>query len=105
MGIITIAALAADYLLPALGAKKYGASKAGLWGAVAGMVIGLLFFPPFGLIAGAFLGALAGELLAGKRDLEAIKAGWGVFMGVMLATLLKLTASGLMTFYFIRALF
>jgi len=105
MALLTAAAVAVDYVLPALGAKKFGASKAGIWGALAGMVAGLLFFPPFGLIAGAFLGALVGEILSGKQSRQALKAGWGVFAGLMLAMLLKLLASGIMTFYFIRALF
>jgi uncharacterized protein YqgC (DUF456 family) len=56
------------------------------------------------MIIGAFIGAIAGELLKGKQSYEALKAGWGVFMGLMLGVLLKLIATGIMTFYFIKAL-
>jgi uncharacterized protein YqgC (DUF456 family) len=105
MASLTILVTALDYIVPAVGARKFGAGKAGFWGAVAGMILGLLFMPPLGLILGAFLGAIVGEMLAGKQTQEALRAGWGVFMGVMTGMLLKLAASGIMTFFFIKALF
>jgi uncharacterized protein YqgC (DUF456 family) len=104
MAAITVLVTGLDYLLPAAGAKKYGASKLGFWGAIIGMILGILFFPPLGMIIGAFLGAIIGELLKGKQSYEALKAGWGVFMGLLFAVLLKLIATGIMTFYFIKAL-
>jgi uncharacterized protein YqgC (DUF456 family) len=105
MGGLTLLTMVLDYVLPMVGAKKYGSTKRGFWGAFLGMIIGIVLFPPFGMIIGAFLGALAGELLAGKEDSEALRAGWGVFMGVISALILKFLVSGLMTFYFIKALF
>jgi len=104
MALITVIVTALDYLLPAAGAKKYGASKFAFWGAILGMILGILFFPPLGMIIGALIGAIGGELLKGKQSYEALKAGWGVFMGVVLGVLLKLIATGIMTFYFIKAL-
>ena len=105
MAVITVIVTGLDYILPAAGAKKYGASKLGFWGAIVGMILGIFFVPPLGMIIGAFIGAIAGELLKGKQSYEALKAGWGVFMGVMLGVLLKLIATGIMTFYFIKAVF
>ncbi len=105
MAALTVVVTVLDYVVPALGARKFGAGKAGFWGALAGMLCGLLFMPPLGLIAGAFLGAIVGEMLAGKQTQEALRAGWGVFMGVMTGMLLKLVASGIMTFFFVKALF
>ena len=105
MAAITVIVTTLDYLLPAAGAKKYGASRFGFWGAIVGMILGILFIPPLGMIIGTFIGAIAGELLKGKQSYEALKAGWGVFVGVMFGVLLKLIATGIMTFYFIRALF
>ena len=105
MAVITIFVMAMDYVVPAVGAKKFGASKAGFWGAVFGLFGGLILFPPFGMIIGAFLGAIIGELSVGKKGSEALRAGWGVFVGVMFGIFLKLASSGLMTFYFIKALF
>ena len=105
LGVLTIAVQAMDYLLPALGAKKFGATKFGFWGAIIGMILGILFIPPLGIIIGAFLGAIFGEVLAGKNASKALKAGWGVFVGVMVGMLLKLILAGTMTFYFFKALF
>jgi uncharacterized protein YqgC (DUF456 family) len=56
-----------DYILPVNAAKRYGASKAGLWGSIAGLIMGLFFFPPWGMILGTIIGAFAGELIAGKN--------------------------------------
>lgn len=105
MALLTIVVTALDYVVPAAGAKKFGASKYGFWGAVIGMLIGIIFFPPLGMIIGAFLGAIAGEMVIGKQSYDALKAGWGVFVGIMFGMILKLIASGVMTFYFIKALF
>lgn len=105
MAVITVIITGLDYLLPALGAKKFGASRFGFWGAIIGMLLGILYAPPIGMIIGAFGGAIIGELIRGKQSYEALKAGWGVFVGVMLSLLLKLMASGVMTFYFIKGLF
>jgi uncharacterized protein YqgC (DUF456 family) len=93
-----------DYVIPAAGAKKYGSSKWGIWGAILGMIIGIIYFPPLGMIVGAFIGAVAVEMLVGKSSREALKAGWGVFMGTLLGTILKWIASGVMTYYFVWAL-
>jgi len=102
---MTIVVTVLDYVVPAAGAKKFGASKFGFWGAVIGMLVGIIFFPPLGMIIGAFIGAIVGEMIVGKQTYDALKAGWGVFIGVMFGMLLKLIASGVMTFYFIKGLF
>ena len=105
MGGLTILASISDYLIPAIGAKKYGASRLSVWVSIMGMVIGLFLFPPWGMLIGAFLGALAGELLAGQRGKDLLRVGWGVFLGTMLSTGLKLALSGIMLFLYIREMF
>ncbi len=102
--VITLITVILDYVLPISGARKFGSTKWGTWGAFLGMLVGVFFFPPLGLVIGAFLGAVAGELLAGKENREAVRAGWGVFIGYFISMLLKLVASGVMTFFFIRTL-
>jgi len=104
MGLLAAAVTALDYLVPAWGAKRAGASRGGTWGAFAGMLAGLIWFPPFGMILGSFLGAMAGEVLAGRTDSRAVKAAWGVFVGTMLGTVLKLAAAGVITYYFVIGL-
>jgi uncharacterized protein YqgC (DUF456 family) len=104
MGVLTVMTMVLDYAMPLAGTRRFGASKRGFWGAFIGMAAGALVFPPFGLIVGAFLGAVAGELSAGKERSAALRAGWGVFAGMMAAMAVKLVVSGVMTFYFVRAL-
>lgn len=102
MAALTIIVTLLDYVVPAAGAKKYGATKMGVWGSVIGMFVGLFFFPPWGMLFGAFLGALGGEMIAGKAGKEALAAGWGVFVGNMVGVGLKLAASFVMLFYYVK---
>ncbi|MEE4310457.1 MAG: DUF456 domain-containing protein [candidate division KSB1 bacterium] len=104
-GIVTVLVTVIDYVVPIAGAKKYGASKTGVWGSVIGLLVGLIFFPPFGMFTGAFIGALAGEYIVGKKSSDAFKAGWGTFIGTMVGIGLKLAASIAMSYYYIKALF
>jgi uncharacterized protein len=105
MAALVLFVSALDYIVPALGAKKYGASRAGVWGSVIGMLIGLFFFPPFGVFIGAFAGAVIGEMISGKETQGALRAGWGVFLGTAVSVAFKLAASGLMLFFYLKALF
>ena len=103
--ILTIVVSLGDYFLPLLGAKRYGTSKYGIWGAIIGMMAGIIFFPPFGMILGIFIGAIVGELIAGKENSMALKAGLATFIGSMTAVLIKLSLSVVMAFYFFIYLF
>ncbi len=100
--IITVVVTALDYILPIMGAKVYKASGFGIWGSIIGMIIGIFFFPPFGMILGLFVGAVFGELIAGKEEWQALKVGTVTFAASMLMILIKLAVSGIMTFYFIK---
>jgi hypothetical protein len=102
MGILTVAVTALDFLLPVLMSKKKGAGKAGVWGSVLGMIAGIIFFPPFGMLIGAFVGAVAGELIFNKQNENALKAGWGIFIGTLLGIFTKLGLSGVIAYYFVR---
>lgn len=100
--IINIVVQALDYVLPVYGAKRYGASKKGIWGSVIGIVLGFFFFPPFGVILGALIGAVAGELIAGKKESEAMRAGFATFIASLIMMVTKLVLSAIMTFYFVK---
>ena len=78
MAGLTIVVTVLDYVVPAIEAKRYGASKLGAWGSIIGMIFGLFIFPPWGMLIGAITGALAGELAGGKKGKKALRAGWGV---------------------------
>lgn len=103
--ILTIVLTILDYVVPAGGAKKYGASKSGVWGSMIGMPLGFFFFPPWGILIGGIAGALVGELTAGKEGSKALRACWGIFVGYMLSTGLKLVFSGILLFFYIKEMF
>ena len=105
MGILTALLIILDYVAPALGAKKYGASKRGIWGSAIGMIIGIFFIPPWGMIVGAFIGALAGELASGKSSGKALRAGWGILIGSVLGIGLKLAFTAFVLLYYVKEMF
>ena len=95
-GIVTIAATVLDYVVPAWGTKQYGGTKYGVWGSTIGVFVGL-FAGPWGVILGPLVGAVLGEIIGGKEAREALRAGWGSFLGLLFGTILKLVCCGLMT--------
>ena len=104
--LITLAAIAVvvtilDYVVPIWGTKKFGGSKYGIRGATVGLIIGI-FLGPIGIILGPLIGAFVGEMIF-KDDISyAIKAGFGSLIGFLTGIGLKLAASLIMTFYFVR---
>lgn len=102
-GILSGLVVLLDTLIPIYGTKRFGASNYGVWGSVIGAILGI-FFPPFGIIVGPFLGAVAGELIHGKKGQEAMKAGLGSFIGFLAGTFIKLLVTGFMTYHFIAEL-
>jgi len=105
MGALMLAVSLVDYVFPVIGAKRYGASKAGVWFSIIGMLVGLFFVPPWGMFLGAFAGAVIGELIFGKEKKGALRAGWGVFVGNMVSIGFKMAFSGVVIFFYIKEMF
>ena len=94
LAVLTIVSMAIDFWAAALGAKRVGASRLAIIGAVLGTFAGI-FLGPVGFFAGPFVGALAGELLHGRaldgpRLGQATRVGIGTWLGILLAVVLKL---------------
>lgn len=102
LGVLTALSLVVDFWATALGAKRVGASRKAIAGAVIGTFVGI-FFGPIGLLAGPFAGALAGELLHGRDVGRATRVGFGTWLGVVFGTVLKLALGFTMLGLFVLA--
>jgi uncharacterized protein len=89
LGVLTLLAVAVDFLAGLAGAKRVGASRMALIGAAVGTIVGIFFGIP-GLLLGPFLGALIGELVAGGTLKRAAGVGVGAWIGFLVGTVLKL---------------
>jgi uncharacterized protein YqgC (DUF456 family) len=78
---LTLLSQMVEYLATIIGAKKYGASRWGVAGAVAGGLIGLFAGGVLGIMIGPFLGALVCELLYGRTIGTSMKIGFGTLVG------------------------
>ncbi len=103
LAAIAIVVTILDYIVPIWGTRKFGGSKYGIRGATVGLIIGL-FLGPVGIIVGPLIGAIVGELIF-KDDMKyAIRAGFGSLLGFLTGIGLKLAASFVITFYFVKEL-
>ncbi|MGN0309867.1 MAG: DUF456 domain-containing protein [Bacteroides sp.] len=93
-----------DYLLPMLGTKYSGGGRWGSRGCLVGTLLGL-FFMPWGLLVGPFLGAYLGTLIEGRNQSEALKSGFGSLLGFLLGTVLKCLVCGYFAWQFVVSLF
>lgn len=87
--IIAITIWILDYIIPAMGTKRFGGSKAGMIGTSLGLIVGLLSPIPGGIIIGPFVGALVGELINKSEFDKALKAAFGSFLGFLASTFIK----------------
>lgn len=98
--VLTLLSYALEFASGYFGAKRFGATKWGAFGAMLGAIVGL-FFPFPGLIVGPVVGAIAGELVVGKRLVSAGRAGWGTLLGNLAGMVGKLTIGLVMVSWFL----
>ncbi len=100
---LVVVVLLLDYFVPLLGAKYSGGSRWGTRGCFVGTLIGL-FFMPWGIVLGPFIGATIGELLGGRKTGAALRSGFGALIGFLTGTVLKCVVCGYFCMQFITAL-
>ena len=87
--IIAVLIWILDYIIPALGTKKFGGTKAGMIGTSVGLIIGLFTPIPGGIIIGPFVGAFVGELVNKADSKTALKAAFGSLLGFLTSAFIK----------------
>lgn len=99
---LVVVAKGFDLLASLWGARWYGASWAGAWGALAGGLVftALGLLTGFGVVLGALFGPALGAFLAewffGKTWKQAMRAGWGTFVGFVASVFFNLFVCGVM---------
>jgi uncharacterized protein len=87
--VLTLVSYGIDFVSGYLGAKHFGATRWGTIGAIIGALAGL-FFGLVGFFVGPVIGAVTGEFIAGKKMIDAGRAGWGTLLGSLAGMIGKL---------------
>lgn len=100
--IISISIFLIDFLLPSIGAKKFGGSKKGIFGCTIGLILGFVFLGIIGSLFGSIIGAFIGESI-NKSDLKSrLSASIGAFIAFITGVFLKLSVSIVFLFLLIK---
>ena len=89
LAILALLTYGVDLWATMFGAKKFGASKRAIIGALLGAIVGIFLGLP-GIIFGPFIGAVIGELSARRNLQQAARAGIGATIGLVLGAALKI---------------
>jgi uncharacterized protein len=88
--LFVILLFGADTLSNLVGVKKFGGSKAGMWGSTIGLLIGPFVIPVAGILVGPFLGAVIAELAVSRIGVKrALKTGIGSLVGFLTSVVTK----------------
>lgn len=98
---LSVLAQLLDFIMTWYGAKKFGATKWGAFGAFVGVVVGIFIPPPMvWIFAAPVLFAFAFEYMGGASARQAAKAGVGTFVGALASSLVKFLLVVMMAFWF-----
>ena len=88
--LFVILLFGADTLSNLVGVKKFGGSKAGMWGSTIGLLLGPFVIPVAGILLGPFLGAVISELIVSRTGIkQALKTGIGSLVGFLTSIITK----------------
>ncbi|WP_391209882.1 DUF456 domain-containing protein [Psychrobacillus sp. L4] len=100
--LFVVLLFSADMAANAFGVKKFGGTKAGMWGSTIGLIAGPFVIPVAGILLGPFLGAVLAELIFTRKGLkQAIKSGIGSLVGFLTSSVVKIIILTLMLVIFI----
>ncbi|NPV28318.1 MAG: DUF456 domain-containing protein [Firmicutes bacterium] len=106
MLIITVLSFFIDNLAGWVGAKRYGASRAGVWGALLGGLLGVLINPLLGILLGPLTGAVIAEIIISQRPLrESLRVGIGTLVGFLGGSILRFIIALFMVITFLYVIF
>jgi uncharacterized protein len=88
LGLLALLTYGVDFWAAMFGAKRFGASKRAVVGALIGTLVGIFLGLP-GVLFGPFIGAVIGELSARRKLEDAARAGFGATIGLVLGVALK----------------
>ncbi|MCB1076522.1 MAG: DUF456 domain-containing protein [Verrucomicrobiae bacterium] len=97
IGLLWIGSIAVDWVSGAMGAKYFGSSKYGVWGALIGGLVGAVFFSLPGLILGPVVGVFVAEIWFAKKEWKpAANSTMGTVVGGLLGMVGKMLLAMLM---------
>lgn len=102
---LSVLAMLADNLASLWGAKKHGASKIGLLGALLGALLGLFVGGPLGALLGPLLGAFLFELAASGSWVKARQISWGTFLGFLTGIFARFIIALVVVIWFLAVVF
>lgn len=103
-GVFVILLFAVDYLSNMYGVKKWGGSRAAVWGSTIGLIIGPFVLPLIGILLGPFIGAVIAELLVHQKGIrDAAKVGVGTLFGFLGGAFVKAVLQIVMILLFFNA--
>ena len=105
MAFVVITVTIFDIWVQIYGVKKFGGTKKAINGSIIGLIIGIYFFPPLGIIIGSFLGAFIGARIEENSDRsKAIRIALGSIAGFFAGTMLKLSVSIYISYFVFQAI-
>lgn len=100
--LFVILLFSADMAANAFGVKKFGGTKAGMWGSTIGLLFGPFVIPVAGILIGPFIGAVIAELFVTRHGLkQAIKSGVGSLIGFLTSSVVKVIVLVIMLIVFV----
>ncbi|MGB7998948.1 MAG: DUF456 domain-containing protein [Anaerobacillus sp.] len=100
--LLTVLLFVADYASNLFGVKKYGGSRAAIWGSTIGLLVGPFLIPFAGILLGPFIGAIGAELIFHRKPFkESVQVGVGSLVGFLGGALMKGVLQALMIIVFL----